>query len=191
MARRNIYTCGSSLRNRAMTNDRLTPAALNAMDQAEFTACLGDIYEHSPWVAQRAWAARPFASLAALQQAMADVLAAASRAEQLALIRAHPELAGKAAVRGELTADSKREQAGAGLDQCSAEQFAALTRLNQAYGERFGFPFVIAVRGLGRQDIIAALEHRLAQTPAQEFAEALAQIDRIAGFRLQAKIAED
>ncbi|MBL8484950.1 MAG: 2-oxo-4-hydroxy-4-carboxy-5-ureidoimidazoline decarboxylase [Rhodocyclaceae bacterium] len=173
-----------------MTADRITPAALSAMDQAAFTACLGDIYEHSPWVAERAWAARPYADRAALQQAMAGVLAAASRAEKLALIRAHPELAGKAAIRGELTADSRREQAGAGLDQCSAEEFAALTRLNQAYGVRFGFPFVIAVRGLGRQEIIAALERRLAHAPEQEFAEALVQIDRIAAFRLEAKIAD-
>jgi len=161
---------------------------LNALDQAEFTRLLGGIYEHSPWVASRTWPQRPFASLAHLQAAMAGVLDAASADERLGVIRAHPELSGKAAVRSDLTADSRSEQKGAGLDQCSPEEFVQLQEGNRAYGEKFGFPFIIAVKGLGRQDIIAALQRRCANGLDAEIAEAVTQIQRIAGFRLGEKI---
>ena len=157
---------------------------LNAMPPGEFVARLGGIFEHSPWVAEDVVAARPFASVGQLHAAMCDAVATAPVERQLALVRAHPELAGRAAIRNELTDASKREQAGAGLDQCSAEEYAQLGQLNAAYNGRFGFPFVVAVRGLTRSDIIDAMAVRLGNTPEQELAEALHQIGRIAGFRL-------
>ncbi len=166
----------------------LTAAELSALDQAAFTDFLAAIYEHSPWIPERSWPQRPFASRDALHAAMAATLAAASEAEKLQLIRAHPELAGKAAIRGTLTDDSRREQSGAGLDQCSPDEFALIRRLNADYRDKFGFPFIIAVKGLGRADIIAAMQRRLAHDPATEFDEALAQIHRIAGFRLADKL---
>jgi len=161
---------------------------LNALDEAGFTELLGGIYEHSPWVARRAWAQRPFASRAQLQAAMAQVLDRASPEERMAVIRAHPELSGKAAVRSDLTADSRKEQAGAGLGQCTPEEFAQLQAGNRAYVERFGFPFIIAVKGLGRKEIIAALQRRCASSRDAEIAEALAQVQRIAALRLAEKI---
>jgi 2-oxo-4-hydroxy-4-carboxy-5-ureidoimidazoline decarboxylase len=115
---------------------------------------------------------------------MCEVLRHAGIEAQLALIRAHPELAGKAAIRGELTADSSREQAGAGLDQCSAEEYSELTALNAAYHQKFGFPFILAVRGHDRSSIITQMRERLSRPTAVELAECLAQIERIAGFRL-------
>ena len=114
---------------------------------------------------------------------------AASRDEQLALMCAHPELAGKAAIRGELTADSAREQAGAGLNACTPAEFTELQALNLAYRQRFGWPFIIAVTGLSRADILAAMRQRLARAPEDEFAEALTQIVRIANIRLDALLA--
>jgi 2-oxo-4-hydroxy-4-carboxy-5-ureidoimidazoline decarboxylase len=161
---------------------------INTLDQADFTRLLGGIYEHSPWVASRSWPQRPFASLARLQAAMAQVLDCASADERMAVIRAHPELSGKAAVRRDLTAESRSEQAGAGLDQCTPEEFNALQEGNRAYGEKFGFPFIIAVKGLGRQDIIAALQRHCGHSRDEEIAAALTQIHRIAAFRLAEKI---
>jgi 2-oxo-4-hydroxy-4-carboxy-5-ureidoimidazoline decarboxylase len=163
---------------------------VNALDQAEFTALLGGIYEHSPWVASRTWPQRPFGSFAQLQAALGQVLDVASADERMAVIRAHPELSGKAAVRRDLTADSRMEQAGAGLDQCTPEEFVQLQEGNRAYGEKFGFPFIIAVKGLGRRDIIAALQRRCGRSRDEEIAEALAQIHRIAAFRLSEKISD-
>jgi OHCU decarboxylase len=160
---------------------------VNALDQAEFTALLGGIYEHSPWVASRSWPQRPFENLARLRAAMAEVLDRASADERMAVIRAHPELTGKAGVRRDLTADSRAEQAGAGLEHCSPEEFAQLTQGNRAYEEKFGFPFIIAVKGLGRQDIIEALQRRCGRSREEEIAEALAQVHRIAAFRLGEK----
>ncbi len=173
-----------------MPDSRPSPAAVSALDRSAFIGLLAGIYEHSPWIPERGWALRPFASRAALQQALAQTLDGASDAEKLGLIRAHPELAGKAAVRGELTDDSKREQAGAGLGQCSPEEFEILQRLNREYREKFGFPFIIAVKGLDRSEIIAAMASRLGRSPAEEFAEALAQIKRIAAFRLADAVGE-
>ncbi len=157
---------------------------LNAMSQEEFTATLGAIYEHSPWVAQRAAAKRPFKNLQQLQEAMADEVRSASEEERLRLIRAHPELAGKAAVRGELTEESTREQKGAELDQCSPEEFAQLQELNRRYNEKFGFPFVIAVKGHNRQSIIKHFSERLANERNAEAGECIEQIIKIGGFRL-------
>lgn len=160
-------------------------AALNALDAPTFIAVLGDIYEHSPWVAERASRLRPFADFVQLADVLHGIVLAADRSEQMTLIRAHPELAGKLAIRGELTQASSAEQSAAGLNQCSAHEFAELNELNQAYQQRFGFPFIIAVRGLDRPTIIAAMQQRLRHTEAEEVATALAEIRRIAGFRLQ------
>lgn len=168
--------------------EQLSPTQLSALDWTSFVDVLSGIYEHSPWIPQRAWTRRPFATLAELEAAMAAVLAEASDQEKLGLIRAHPELAGKAAIRGELTESSRQEQKGAGLDQCSPEEFERLQTANRAYGEKFGFPFIIAVKGLGRAEIIAAMESRLHRDRDTEFAEALAQIRRIASFRLADKV---
>lgn len=159
-------------------------AALNAMPQEDFTAALGGIFEYSPWVAQRAAAKRPFAGVEQLHAAMADVVRSAAVEEQLRLIRAHPELAGKVAMRGELTEESAREQKGAGLDRCSPEEFARLQQLNSAYNEKFGFPFVIAVKGHSRQSILDNFARRLAHDREAETAECIEQIIRIGGFRL-------
>jgi 2-oxo-4-hydroxy-4-carboxy-5-ureidoimidazoline decarboxylase len=166
----------------------MTLAEANALDRAGFVAAFGGVFEHSPWVAESAWSARPFSSIAALHGAMVTVMRGATNAEQLALLRGHPELAGRAAVRGELTADSTKEQSGAGLMHCSPEEFARITELNTRYRERFGFPFIIAVKGHDRASILAEFTRRSALDPAQEFREALAQVAKITGFRLQALV---
>lgn len=163
----------------------LTPSSL---DRDAFVAALADIYEHSPWVAEKAYDLGADASLDdidGLHQRMADILLSASRDAQLALINAHPDLAGKAAVRGELTASSTSEQAGAGIHECTPEEFARFTELNDAYKAKFGFPFIMAVKGSNRHQILAAFEERIHNTPDEEFARALAEINKIALFRLQ------
>lgn len=164
----------------------LTPSSLN---REAFVAAFADIYEHSPWVAEKAYDLGLDASvdeIEGLQQRMADILLSASRDQQLALINAHPDLAGKAAIRGELTASSTSEQAGAGIHECTAEEFARFTELNDAYKAKFGFPFIKAVKGSNRHQILAAFEERIHNSPEQEFATALAEINKIALFRLQA-----
>jgi len=165
-------------------------ASLNAATEAEFSAALAGIFEHSPWVAQRAAAARPFASKLHLQESMCEVVARASAEEQLALIRAHPELAGRAAIRGELTVESAGEQKGAGLSSCSPDEFARLQWLNSAYSKKFGWPFILAVKGHNPASVIAALEWRMNQGADDERATSLDQIGRIAGFRLAEAVEE-
>ncbi len=157
---------------------------VNEMGQNRFVSTLAEIFEHSPWVAEGAWASRPFATRQHLLEAMTAVVTGAGRELQLGLIRSHPDLAGKAAVVGELTAYSSNEQAGAGLDQCSAEEFERLQELNAQYKARFGFPFILAVKGLDRDAIIRAFESRLHHDEEQEFQLNLNQICTIAGFRL-------
>lgn len=164
-----------------------TLAQLNACNTTNFVALLHGIYEHSPWVAQRAAARRPFATLAALKLALQDAVRSAAEAEQLDLIRAHPELAGTAAQA--LTRESRSEQAGAGLNHCSPAELAALQQLNADYRAKFGFPFIVAVKGphgcgLSRQEIIATFTRRLRNRRADELAECLRQIGRIAELRL-------
>jgi 2-oxo-4-hydroxy-4-carboxy-5-ureidoimidazoline decarboxylase len=161
---------------------------LNAADEPRFVAALGAIYEHSPWVAAGAWAHRPFASVQALHAAMSRVVAEAGPAAQLKLVRAHPDLAGKLARAGALAPASAAEQAGLGLDRLSDTEFEEFERLNTAYRARFGFPFVIAVKRQSRASVLAAFHARLAHSPAQELQTALAEIDAIAGFRLDAAI---
>jgi len=162
----------------------MTLAELNRVDRAGFVAALGAIFEHSPWVAEAVVGRRPFASIDALHAAMADAVAGAPAERQLALIRAHPELAGSAAIRGELTAESTSEQAGAGLAACSPAEYARIASLNARYSARFGFPFILAVKGRDRADVIAALERRVDRTADEEREENLRQIARIARFRL-------
>lgn len=162
---------------------------LNTCDAADFVRTLGGIYEHSPWIPERAATQRPFHGLDALKQALIAVVSTASEDEQLGLIRAHPELAGKAAIAGALTKESTGEQAKAGLNHCSAEEFAVLQKLNAGYNAKFGFPFILAVKGpdgkgLSRQQIIATFTRRLANTRTDEIAEDLRQIHRIAELRL-------
>ena len=164
----------------------MTLDQLNTLNAADFTATLGGIFEHSPWIAEAAAEVRPFADVAALHTAMTTVMRSAPHDRQLALIRAHPELAGKEAAAGTLTADSRGEQASAGLDQCTAAELAQLRALNAAYRERHGFPFVIAVRGLTRHQILAALAERIENTSEAEFDTCLQQIARIARLRLDA-----
>ena len=157
---------------------------LNHATRETFVGHLGGVFEHSPWVAERAHDRRPFASREALHASMVAVVQEAGGEQQLALLRAHPELAGREAVQGEMTEHSTHEQGGSGLLNCSPQEFARLQELNRAYGEKFGFPFIIAVRGLDRAGIIAAFERRLGNTPEDEMAEALRQIARITGFRI-------
>ena len=168
----------------------MTLAELDALSRDAFVAALGAIFEHSPWVADAVADQRPFGSVAALHGAMCAAVAAAGVDAQLALIRAHPQLAGKAAIAGELTSHSTHEQRGAGLDQCSAEELARITALNTAYEQRFGFPFIVAVRGLQRTDVIDAMARRLGHDAATEHVEALRQIERIAALRLADMLGE-
>ncbi|WP_159696236.1 allantoate amidohydrolase [Massilia sp. 9I] len=166
-----------------------TLSDLNTCDPGAFVAALRGIYEHSPWIAERAAGMRPFASVAALKQALQAAVTQASENEQLALLRAHPELAGKAAIAGELTAESTGEQAASGLNLCSPEEYAVLHELNAQYIEKFGFPFILAVkgptgRGLTRAAIIATFSRRLKNARATEMAECLRQVHRIAEIRL-------
>ncbi|HEX7642707.1 MAG TPA: allantoate amidohydrolase [Burkholderiaceae bacterium] len=167
----------------------ITLETLNRASAEQFTEALHGIYEHSPWVAQHAAAARPFANITALKLAMQRAVREAGTDAQLGLIRAHPELAGKAAVAGTLTRESTGEQAKAGLNLCSPEEFATLQTLNADYNAKFGFPFILAVKGpdskgYTRQAIIAAFGRRLKNQRSDEFAENLRQIDRIAELRI-------
>ncbi|NYS46570.1 2-oxo-4-hydroxy-4-carboxy-5-ureidoimidazoline decarboxylase [Halomonas zhaodongensis] len=153
----------------------------------------GDIFEHSPWVAETAWKqgfTDEHDDSDVLADCMGNVLKRADIDQQIAVIRAHPDLAGKAALAGELTQDSTREQAGAGLDQCSTEEFERFQRLNQTYQDTFGFPFVIAVKGLDRHAILYAFEKRLENDAATERQTAIEQIIQIARFRLHMRAAE-
>ncbi len=170
----------------------LTIQQLNDATPADALALLDGIYEHSPWIAEAALAQRPFKSLAHLKQCMADAVRHADTTAQLGLIRAHPELAGKLAESGQLTAESTNEQSKAGLKACSPEELAALQRLNAEYGAKFGHPFIVAVRGprgtgLTRQEIIATFARRLENPADFERAECLRNIHRIAEIRLNDK----
>jgi 2-oxo-4-hydroxy-4-carboxy-5-ureidoimidazoline decarboxylase len=161
---------------------------LNAMDRAAFARALGAVFEHSPWVAERTWDARPFASVAELHRAMVATVRCAPRADRLALLQAHPDLAGKAARAQALTPASLAEQAAAGLDRLTEAQYERFHRLNRAYREKFAFPFIIAVRGHDAVGILAAFEKRLGHTRAEEVEAALAQVAEIARVRLEALV---
>jgi len=158
---------------------------VNALDRPSFVRRFGGLFEHSPWVAEQAWDARPFSDRVGLHRAMVDVVDRAPRERQLELIRAHPDLAGKAAIAGELTDDSRREQASAGLDRLTPEEYERFTRTNTAYRERFGFPFVICAREHTKDSILEAARERLGNDEDQEVRVALSEIAKIAWLRLE------
>ncbi|ANO52382.1 2-oxo-4-hydroxy-4-carboxy-5-ureidoimidazoline decarboxylase [Woeseia oceani] len=164
---------------------------MSAAEKAAFVARYGGIYEHSSWVAERAWELLGGSGNAAeIAATLAHCVDVATDAEKRRLICAHPDLAGRAAVRGELTAESSGEQASAGIDQCTAEEFARFQKLNDRYKEKFGFPFVMAVRGSNRHAILAAFEERLQNDAEAEFARALSEIHKIARLRLAVQLAQ-
>jgi 2-oxo-4-hydroxy-4-carboxy-5-ureidoimidazoline decarboxylase len=160
-------------------------ADLNQTDSAAFTAALGHLFEHSPWVAEETWPRRPFRDAAHLHAELCATMRAAAPERQLVLIRAHPDLAGRLALAGRLTAESTREQASAGLDQLSADELAGFQKLNDRYRARFEFPFIICARLNARAAILAAMQLRLANSPSEELTAALAEIEKIAWLRLQ------
>ena len=162
--------------------------SLNQYDREQFVESLGSVFEHSPWVADLVYDCRPFDSSAQLHQCMVDAVEKSPEFQRMALICNHPELAGKEAHAGSLTVDSKKEQTGAGLDQCTAEELSKLRSLNQAYREKFEFPFVIAVTGLDKIQIIAAVERRLKNPVQLEFDTSIGEIAKIGKIRLHALI---
>lgn len=162
---------------------------LNSLPADAFVEMLGGVYEHSPWVAERALHARPFVDRESLVAVFRATVEAAGTEEKLALIRAHPDLAGKLARAGALTAESTREQAGLGLDRLSDEEYERFSDLNARYRERFGFPFIICARRTTRAGVLEAFETRLGHDVATEVEEALEQIHHIARLRLEDRIA--
>lgn len=166
----------------------LSIADVNALSAAAFMDAFGDVAEHSPWVAEAASTARPFASREAFVAAFETAMRAADAEAQLALVRAHPDLAGKAALAGAIAEDSRREQRGAGLDTLTPEEFARFTDLNGRYRVRFGFPFIFAVKGATKHMILDAFESRISNDPETEFQTALAQIARIFRFRIEDRV---
>ncbi len=161
---------------------------LNALSPAEFTAALADIYEHSPWVAEAAAGKRPFATLAALHEAMVAAVKAAPAEARMKLVTAHPDLAGKAARSGALTADSTSEQMSVGLDRLTETEFARFHKLNDAYKAKFGIPFIVCVRRHTKDSILAEFERRLAHGGAAETDTALDEIYRIGALRLDQRV---
>ena len=161
---------------------------LNAADRKTFAAVLGEVMELAPWVADEAYAARPFASVATLFQAMTDAVRKAPEARQRALIDGHPDLAGKAAREGKLTADSTAEQTSAGLDRLSEAEFAAFHRLNDAYRKKFAMPFIVCVRRHGKESILRQFERRLQNDAPSERTAALNEVFRIAALRLDQRV---
>ena len=165
--------------------EKMTLEEVNRLGRDEFVARLGSVFESSPWVAERAWGSRPFGSFAELYGAMAGVVSGASRERQMALIRAHPDLAGKAAVAGELTPESTGEQASAGLDRLTPEEYEAFTAMNRAYRERFGFPMIVCVREHTKESILQNAGGRLENSREEEVELALGEIAKIGRLRLQ------
>lgn len=165
-------------------------AALNAADRATFVAAIGFAFEKSPWIAEAAWERRPFATVGALHATLVEVVRSAPEERRVALIAAHPDLAGRPARTGRLTAASREEQAGAGLDRLDPELIVRFDEANASYRERFGFPFVIAVRGLDQTAILAELERRARNERDDEIENALAEIAKIARLRLEDAVTE-
>lgn len=164
--------------------ENLTLDAVADMAEEDFVATFGGVFEHSRWVAERVARARPFASLTEMHDIMMGAVEAAEEDEQLALLRAHPDLAGRAALAGELTAASTGEQASAGLDSLTADEMERFTELNTAYSMRFGFPFIMAVRGADKARILAGFEGRLGNDSHDELLRALGEVSKIAWMRL-------
>ncbi|QUJ69058.1 2-oxo-4-hydroxy-4-carboxy-5-ureidoimidazoline decarboxylase [Photobacterium sp. GJ3] len=167
---------------------RFSSCQPSQMSREAFVSHFADVYEHSPWVAEKVYdngINEADDEISTLHARMADVLLSASKTEQLALINAHPDLAGRAAMNGELTEASTSEQAGAGIDQCSAEEFEKFNRYNDSYKAKFQFPFIMAVKGANRYQILESFEERLGHEIDAEFNQALKEINKIALFRLQ------
>ena len=173
-----------------MNGNPLALATLNHASLDRFVAVCGPLFERSPWVAERTWPRRPFASLAALHQELVATVESASPTEKIALIRAHPDLVGKLAASGSLSAESAREQAAAGLDAVTPDEAARFTRYNAEYRDRFGFPFVICARENKKEAILRAFPRRLNQTRDQEIATAISEIAKIAWLRLKDAVTE-
>jgi len=169
--------------------ERMALEQLNAKSREDFARALGEVFEHAPWVAERAYAARPFGSVTALYEAMTAAVRDADDAAQMTLIANHPDLAGKAARQGAITEDSKREQTSAGLDRLSDDEFAAFHRLNDAYRAKFAMPFVVCVRRHGKDSILGEFERRLNNDAASERQTALREIFRIVALRLDQRVA--
>ena len=166
-------------------------AQVNALALEQFTARFGGVFENSPWVAERAWHSRPFDSVERLHASMLHAVAEASAEEQLALLRAHPELAGREAAKGALTADSSTEQGRLGFLDLDRSHVERMAELNRRYRQRFGFPCIVALRlHASRENVMAAMQRRLGNTPQAEMAAALEQIGHIARGRL-GKIVEE
>jgi OHCU decarboxylase len=165
--------------------EKATIEEVNRLDLDEFVSRFGALYERSPWVAEAAWHERPFGGLAELHGALVRAMRGAPNERQLDLIRAHPDLAGKAAIAGELTAESAREQASAGLDRLTPEEYEDFHRLNGAYRDKFGFPFIVCVRAHGKETILASAAARLGHSRPEEVEAALGEIAKIAHLRLQ------
>ena len=161
-----------------------TLAEINALDRGAFVAALGHLFEHSPWVADETWARRPFRDVAHLHAELCATVRSSTRDRQFALVAAHPDLAGRLAQKNQLTADSTREQAGAGLTQLSPAELLLFEKLNRSYRARFRFPFIICARLNAKDAIVAAMQSRLSNPPDVEFQTALSEIDKIARLRL-------
>ena len=184
--------------------ERMTLGELNWLGRDEFVSRLGSVFESSPWVAERAWGSRPFGSFSELYGAMVRAVDEASSEQRIALIRAHPDLAGKAAVAGELTRESTREQASAGLDRLTPKEYEGFTEMNRAYRERFGFPMIVCVREhtkmpstadeiptLTKEHILRNARDRLKNSREEEIEVALGEIAKIARLRLQELVETD
>ena len=187
--------CASLDRQAPATNYIIVPMGIrideiNHSDPTHFVELLGAIFEHSPWVAELIYPQRPFTSRGELHQVMAAAVRRAPEVQRMALLCQHPELAGREADAGTLTDDSKREQAGAGLNQCTADELLTIKALNQAYRAKFDFPFIIAVTGLDKFQIIAAMQNRLDNSAEIEFDTAIVEVEKIARIRIDALIDE-
>jgi OHCU decarboxylase len=162
----------------------MTLAHLNSISRDEFARVIGPVFEHSPWIAELTWDKRPFAGVEQLHEALCETVARAGAEKQTQLIEAHPDLVGRAALAGTLTQESKREQAGAGLDQLNPEEIALFQKNNKTYREKFGFPFVICARLNKKDAILKGFEARLQNTRRREIETALKEIGKIARLRL-------
>ena len=170
---------------------KLTIEEVNDLDQGGFVARFANLYESSPWVAERAWRERPFGGLPDLHEAFVGAMYEAPEERRMALIRAHPDLAGKAAVAGELTPESTSEQASAGLDSLTQEEYEAFTRMNADYRERFGFPMIVCVREHTKESILRSARDRLGNSREREVETALGEIAKIARLRLEELVEAD
>ncbi len=170
---------------------QLTLQQINTLDQERFVMALGSLFEGPPWIVRQAWHARPFTSLTDLHEALCAAMYHAPVEQQVALIQVHPDLVGQAALAGTLTPESTSEQASVGLDRLSPEEIATFTRLNQAYHDRFGFPFVICARGNKKESILAGFATRLQHSRSREIETALDEIAKICWYRLRDIVLSD